>query len=745
MKQEKYDTDSINSQTDIVELVSRYVELKKQGAEYVANCLFHSESTPSMTVSPQKGFVHCFGCGAHHDAVGFLMAAENIEFTEACKRLLNGSGTALPPVIPQPQTELKKSPPRITQPAPDDTLPDMTIRSIGAPEAVYTYRTQDGNPYGYVARYLDPKTGKKTIRCWSYGKRSEAEPAQWACGHFSSPRPLYGWESLSENKQILIVEGEKTADAAKRLFPQLTVIAWPGGAASLENADWSPLKTRKVVLLADYDEPGQKAMQRLAKLLHKIGVAEIKHIVVKTTISGDTPPDGWDLADAHPDTTPDEAMAWAKTNIIIDNQTLDSAAAQLADLPAYPHDENPPITAYYDDDMPQTGEQSQVWQKTQQRPSTPIVEPLTDGGKVTSASLGVISRRMSDVTIRAVDWLWKGKIPLGKVTGISGNPGLGKSQITASLAATVSLGGKWPVTRDQAPLGSVLLLNAEDDADDTLGPRLLAAGADLSRIHIIDAIRATDERGDAVNRGLDLVRDLDRVAITVNEIGDVKLIIIDPVSAYMGGADSHKMADVVGIMARLKTLASKTRCAVIMVNHLNKSAGQDALLKTQGSIGFVSHARAVWGVCKDKDDPNKRYFVPLKNNLGPDSEAAALSYSIEEFHLTDSEPLITTSRILWDAQPVTKSAQELMASAEGAEDTTTDCEAFLLDILQFGPVPVQDIETAARKAGHLHGTLRRAKARLKIQSTKQLGMAGKWQWQLPEPKSGRGSYQDKDD
>ena len=734
MTNKKIDTDAILANTDLVELVSRYVELKPKGREYVGLCVNHADTDPSMRVVPDKGFVHCFPCGFHANAISFLMHMEQIEFIPACKRL-TGEDKSLPDPKPVAKRILKKAPSRRTFAPPADTpAPDMELKGLGQPTHTWTYRTLTGDVMGYVARYAE--TDRKEIRCWSWGNRLDHEAAYWSCGHFSEPRPLYGLEKLANTeKQVLIVEGELTTDAATRLFPKHLVLSWPGGSESVKKADWTVLKGRKVVLIPDADDAGHKAMSQLSEILHKIGAKEIKRIKVKKTISGDDAPKGWDLADEPPETTPEMAMQWAISNIYTDNNTIDAqAAAKSSEIHLNGHDR---------DDDPPTPERSSQWQKTQPRPISQGID-LSAEVSITSKSLGVVSRRMSDVKIRAVNWLWAGKIPLGKVTGISGNPGLGKSQITASLAAIVSVGGKWPVTRDQAPLGSVLLLNAEDDADDTLGPRLLAAGADLSRIHIIDAIRTTDDRGDTVNRGLDLVRDLERVAVVVDEIGDVKLIIIDPVSAYMGGADSHKMADVVGIMARLKTLASRTHCAVIMVNHLNKSAGQDALLKTQGSIGFVSHARAVWGVCKDKDDPNKRYFVPLKNNLGPDSEAASLSYQIEEFHLTDSEPLITTSRIMWDAQAVTKSAQELMASAEPGEDTTTDCEDFLKDILQFGPVPVQEVELSARKAGHLHGTLRRAKARLKVESIKGMGINGKWQWKLPEPKNGKGSYQGRD-
>lgn len=732
MSQEKFDTEKIKSDTDIVELVSRYATLIKAGKEYKALCLFHQESTPSMTVVPDKNFIHCFGCGTHHDPISFLMAVEGIDFVEACKRLTNGSGTGLPNPKPIPQRVLKKAPTRITSAPPADSKPDMKISKLGDPVAVYTYTTATGAPLVYVARYQEGE--KKTIRCWTYGRRSETDPPAWACGHFTSPRPLYNAHDLASrpNAQVLIVEGEKTADAAKMLFQSMVVTTWPGGAESVDRADWSALHKRKVVLLPDNDDPGIKAMTRLAKLLHDAGADEIKGIT--PALPGETLPKGWDVADFPPIVDAETALSWAKERVFTYPATLDDAAQQAANaLTQNPDAPEIPLEAYGGDAAQFGYQEPPEASETQKRPVNARLVGIYDqqhtGPSATAKSLGVISRRMSDVTIRAVDWLWYGKIPCGKVTGISGNPGLGKSQITASLSAVVSVGGKWPVTREQAQLGSVLLLNAEDDADDTLGPRLIAAGADLSKIHIIDAIKSTNERGEPIARGLDLGRDIARIKLLISELGDVRLVIIDPVSAYLGTADSHKMADVVSLMAQLKTLASDTQCAIIMVNHLNKSSGQDALLKTQGSIGFVSHARAVWGVAKDKDNPQRRYFMPLKNNLGSDDAAAGMAYQIEEFHLTDSDPPIITSRIMWDAEPVTQSAEELFNTApEHERGALDDAEDFLRDALAMGWTRTAELQLSSRKAGHSWATICRAKSRMRIKATI---IAGKWGWDLP--------------
>src|SRR5680860_22291 len=147
-------------------------------------------------------------------------------------------------------------------------------------------------------------------------------------------------------------------------------------------------------------------------------------------------------------------------------------------------------------------------------------KPTGDGeGRITY-------RRASDIQAKPIRWLWPGRIARGKVSMLAGNPGLGKSQITACLAAIVSTGGTWPVDRTRCERGSVVILSAEDDPADTIRPRLEAAGADLSRVMILNCIvRRTDGSG----RALSLKSDMDRLGATLAEIDDVALVVIDPI------------------------------------------------------------------------------------------------------------------------------------------------------------------------------------------------------------------------
>lgn len=319
----RIDPEQVKAATDIVQLVARYTQLRKQGNEYVGLCCLHNDTTApgNLYVNPAKQVWACFACGAHEqhgaDAIGFLRSAEGIDFPEAIRRLSNGSGT-LPPPRPIPAEPLKKAPPRENLPAPDGDVPDMALSVYGEPTGTWTYRNADGGILGYVCRYFDAERGK-TLRCFSYGRYSEADPARWECKSFSSPRPLYGLELLADrpDAQILLVEGEKAADAARELIPGMVALTWPGGANAAKYADWSVLAGRKIVLWPDNDAPGRQAMERVAALLKDVA-AEVKGIDPDTQPDGSATPEAWDAADALASGWDrDSTLAWAKARITV--------------------------------------------------------------------------------------------------------------------------------------------------------------------------------------------------------------------------------------------------------------------------------------------------------------------------------------------------------------------------------------------------------------------------------------------
>jgi RecA-family ATPase len=246
--------------------------------------------------------------------------------------------------------------------------------------------------------------------------------------------------------------------------------------------------------------------------------------------------------------------------------------------------------------------------------------------RLAEEKLGLISVCASEVPIEQVDWIWPGRLAVGKHTTVAGEPGTSKSTLTMGIAATVTVGGLWPCNEGRAKDGSVIVLSAEDGAADTIVPRLWAAGADLGRIHIVSAVRDTDGR-----RTFSLQRDLALLEQEVRRIGDVVLIIIDPVSSYIGGkTDSHKNAEVRGVLEPLGEFAERMKVAVLSVTHFSKAgAGTStkALHRFIGSIAFVGAPRVALAVIEDAAN-GRRLLLHAKNNLAMPPQGIA--YRIKE-------------------------------------------------------------------------------------------------------------------
>ena len=261
----KVDVDALKAAVSIVDVVASYVTLKKRGAEFVGLCPFHADKNPSLWIVPAKRMYHCFSCGASGDVLDFVQNIEGVDFKEACKRL-GAPDTKWEPRLPIKQ-EAAPRPDRVTSKPPADAgVPDMQMRSLGEPSRTWCYRDADELPLGYIARY---ETGAgKEIRAWTWGARGEEKPA-WGCAHWSKPRPLYGLDRLAAKPAapVLLVEGEKAADAAQTLLPQYVAATWPGGAQAWKHADLEPLRGRRVDLWPDADEPGREAMQAISRLL----------------------------------------------------------------------------------------------------------------------------------------------------------------------------------------------------------------------------------------------------------------------------------------------------------------------------------------------------------------------------------------------------------------------------------------------------------------------------------------------
>jgi putative DNA primase/helicase len=333
--------------------------------------------------------------------------------------------------------------------------------------------------------------------------------------------------------------------------------------------------------------------------------------------------------------------------------------------------------------------------------------------------------KLSEVTPRTVRWLWPSRVALGKLTLIAGEPGLGKSQLTLDMVARVTTGNPWPddvlgVTFNQA--GSAILLSAEDDIEDTIVPRLIAAGADLNFVTAIQGVDfQLDSKEPAKQRGFNLEKDMPALEQALNAQPDARLVVIDPIAAYMGKTDSHRDADTRGTLAPLAQLAAERNVAVVYVMHLNKSAGAKAGHRVSGSGAFIAAARAAWLVAPDKADPKRLILAQMKNNLAPNP--GGLAFGIVQ--IGDAPALA------WEQGIVSTTADELLADDKKTKTRDRERE-WLKKRLADGPLDQATIRSYSDETGFSWRTIQRAATDLGVEKFRSgFGKGGRWSWRLP--------------
>jgi AAA domain-containing protein len=357
-----------------------------------------------------------------------------------------------------------------------------------------------------------------------------------------------------------------------------------------------------------------------------------------------------------------------------------------------------------------------------------MVELPSEQPDQTASGAELIVQCAADVKPDPVEWLWPGRVALGKLTLIAGEAGVGKSQVSIAMAAAVTTGGEWPCAEGRALLGDVVILSAEDGVADTIVPRLMEAGADLKRVHIINAVKDASGR-----RGFNLSVDLDLLERKISESDNVRLIIIDPISSYLGPkVDSHVNAAVRAVLEPVSEMAARLRVAIVAITHPPKGTGTPAINRFIGSIAFVAAARAAFMVTRDAEDEIRRLFLPVKNNLAPLGKG--LAFRLEQRLVADG---IVGSSVAWETERVTITADQALQAADdrgGGGVAGADAEEFLREALAGGAVAVIDLKADAKEAGLSWATIRRAKERLGIVAEREShgrDGGGRWTWAMP--------------
>lgn len=300
----------------------------------------------------------------------------------------------------------------------------------------------------------------------------------------------------------------------------------------------------------------------------------------------------------------------------------------------------------------------------------------------------------ANVVPRAISWAWSGYIPLGKITIIEGDPGDGKSMLSIDLAARWTSGLAMPdVSRHGGPW-PVVMVTAEDDIEDTIAPRLRAAGADMSLVRLID--HGTDE-----TRPFSIAEDMPALYRTVMD-AKAKIVILDPLMAFIGEAtDSHNDASTRRALFPLYRLAKDLGVAVVTLRHLNKGSGR-AIYRGGGSIAFVGAARVAFTVGRDPEDRTRRIIANVKMNIAP--EPPSMAYTVEN---SSAGPYIQWHGIV-DAD-----AQEVL-DGEGRIIGEEAIE-FLDTVVENGqPITWREIVAAGKKAGFTEKQLRSRRHRSRL-------------------------------
>lgn len=269
--------------------------------------------------------------------------------------------------------------------------------------------------------------------------------------------------------------------------------------------------------------------------------------------------------------------------------------------------------------------------------------------------------------------------------------------------------------------GSVIILANEDDAARTIRPRLDAAGADTDKVHIVEGVVRDGQRADLFQ----LDTDVAALRARAQEIGDVRLIIIDPPSAYLGAkVDAHKESDVRRVLAPLSQLAQDTGALVLLVVHLNKRTDGGAQQRFGGSMAWIAAPRAAFLVAEEEAS-GRRYMLPVKNNLGNDR--LGFEYRVNEKLLDYASGTIKAPHIEWLGTSDRRASELLNPPKPKAPGALDEAKDFLRKQLAEGAQPVVDIQNAAKGAGISTATLNRAKTELGIKPVKD---GSGWTWKL---------------
>jgi putative DNA primase/helicase len=543
--------------------------------------------------------------------------------------------------------------------------PNGHARPSSTKRHFFDYRGPDGALLYQVEREDLPDGGKKIRQ-----RRPDGNGGWlWSLGGvnpvpYRLPELL---EALAHDRTIVIAEGEAKVDLLWRWNVPATCNS--GGAGKWRAEHSAFLRGADVVVLPDNDEPGRRHARTVAASLEEAGAT------VRVLDLPGLGPKG-------------DVIDWA------------AAGGTVEQLHALIENEARP------------------WAPSDADKVTVYIENAKGGGTT-------VMQDAATLEMETIEWYWLHWLALGKLHLIAGAPEAGKTTIALALAATISSGSYWP-DGTRAPTGNVLIWTSEDSLADTIKPRLVRMGADLTRIKFIVAQRTADGKTRPFCPATDMPS-LIEAAKTLN--GGVQLLIIDPIVAAIGTkTNSHNNAETRNSLQPVVDFAETANCAVIGISHFTKGTnGKDPIERVTGSLAFGALPRIVFAAAKTDETAEGdmlRIFVRAKSNIGP--SGGGFGYDIDAAPLMERLDIIAT-RVVW-LEPIEGTARDLLDAAGPQPENTKkeNAEVFLLAVIPKGEKRLQtEIEEEAKANGISKATLRRAKVAAKVKSTQAQGA---WWW-----------------
>jgi putative DNA primase/helicase len=349
-------------------------------------------------------------------------------------------------------------------------------------------------------------------------------------------------------------------------------------------------------------------------------------------------------------------------------------------------------------------------------------------------------RRADKFNAEVIPWLWPNRIVANNVNVFSGEPDQGKSLCWTDLVARLTTGRDFPdCSNDLGGPVDAVVMASEDDISSTIIPRLIAAEADLTRVHfavVTENVSGTISEGIAA-----LDRDLPTLNTLLEQLKQtgisIALIVVDPIIAFIGDADPNKDKEIRPIFSRMKTFSKKNGVAWLTVNHLNKNSNATSINRTSGAKSFVSAPRASWMFAADPDNQERRLMMKGKGNLVKQGLKTLAYRIVETFIEVNGKPFLDSKqrpvgvpRIVWDGESEHTADDVLQSAADPESRRSVKAEELIQKLLDESPTGVV-LASTVYEAGELESPsilankLKRAKAKLKVETFR---FAERWYW-----------------